>query len=101
MTAKHFTQSPPHPPKQPLYLSPDVLQACFDIDKNGIDSANQDSLIKLEFLAVCLTTEVINFGQRYPAIHPAGLLLQVDVLLPVSEPTNVSQWIKPNNGEGQ
>ncbi len=56
MTTDHSTQSTPHPPKQPLYLSPDELCACDDIDRNGIDKASRDSL------------------------NPVGLLLNVDGL---------------------
>lgn len=101
MTGIYSTQSTPHPPKQPLYLSPDVLRACMDIDTNGIDSASRRSLLTLESLATCLTTEVVNFNQRFPLISPAGLLLRVDVLLPVHEQVNGSELFNISGGEAR
>ena len=41
MTKIYSTQSTPHPPKQPWYLSPDEIRASYDIDKHGIDSESQ------------------------------------------------------------
>lgn len=91
MTKTHSTQSTPHPPKLPLFLSPDELRACYDIDRNGIDLAKRDSLLILEFLATALATEVINFIRTYPQSNPAGLMLNVDILLPVFEKVEDSE----------
>lgn len=95
MTIPEFTQSTPHPPKQPLLLSNDVLRACYDIDRNGVEFASPASLEKFSFLASCLTTEALNFIQAYPHSKPAGLVLNVEVLLPVWEPID-----EPKNFEG-
>ncbi len=96
MTTKYST---PHPPKGPLFLSPEELQACDDIDKNGIDMASRESLEKLAFLATCLATEVINFIKHYPSIKPAGLLLNVDVLHSVWEPVNEPAFNETDDGD--
>ena len=99
MTTAHSTQSTPHPPKQPLYLSPDELEACFDIDKYDIDSASGESLVKLAFPATRLVTEIINLSQRYPYINSAGLVLTVDVLLSVFEPVDAPRLMETNKGD--
>ena len=93
MTTEDSTLSFSDPPKQPLFLSNDVLRACYDIDKNGFELANLASLKKFSFLAICLMTEALNFIQAYPHSKPAGLLLNVEVLLlvwePLDEPKNL------------
>ncbi len=99
MTEKYSTQLPSHPPKQPLFLSPNEIQACYDIDRNGIEKADRDSLMKLEFLVACLTTEVVNFIKRYPHTEPAGLMLAIDVLLPVYEEVDESVFMESDDGE--
>jgi len=90
LTNDYSTQSIPSLPTQPLFLSPDEIRVCYDIDKHGIDMASKASLEKLGFLATRLTTEVINFTKHYPALTPAGLVLNVDVLLPVWEPVGTA-----------
>ncbi len=85
MTNDHSTQSTPHPPKQPFYLSLDELRACEDFVKNNIDGASSASLQTLRSLAYHLLNEVIHFMTSYPAINPAGLMLTVDILLPIEE----------------
>ncbi len=85
MTNDHSTQSTPHPPKRPFYLSPDELRACEDFVKNNIDGASSTSLQTLRGLANHLLNEVIHFMTIYPAINPAGLMLTVDILLPIEE----------------
>lgn len=41
--------------------------------------------MKLAFLVASLTNEITHFIKNYPHTKPAGLLLSVDVLLPVYE----------------
>ncbi len=101
MTITHNTQSTPHPPKQPLFLSPDEIRAYYDIDRNGIDKASSDSRMKLEFLVACLTTETVNFLKTYPHTQPAGLLLTIDVLLPVYEPVDEDELMSSDDDEHQ
>lgn len=57
----------------------------------------EDSLMKLEFLVICLTTEVINFIKRYPHTNPAGLMLNIDVLLTVYEEVDESVFMEPGD----
>lgn len=76
-------------PKAPLYLSSAEIKALTDIDENGIVNAKAESLEKLEFLAACLRAEIDSFTQQYPDIKPAGLSLDINVLLPVWEPVEV------------
>lgn len=63
--------------------------------------ADHTSLEKLAFLATSLANEVINFIKHYPSIKPAGLLLNVDVLLPVWEPINESEFMETDDGDNQ
>ncbi len=92
MTNNHHTQSTPLPPKRPFYLSPDELRACEDFVKNNIDGASSASLQILRGLANHLLNEVIHFMTSYPAIDPAGLMLTVDILLPI-EVVNEDEWL--------
>jgi len=121
MTKIYSTQIVPDPPKQRLFLSPVELNACYDIDKNGIDNANPDSRMKLEFLvasalASCfalpsaslqssLTNEITHFAKTWPHTKPAGLMLSVDVLSPIYEEINGTAIMEiddsDNPGEGQ
>lgn len=88
MTIQHNTQSTPHPPTptQPLFLSPDEVNACHDVDQHGIKGASRESLDKIQFLATCLATEAVNFTLAHPHTPQAGLMLTLRVLLPVYEP---------------
>ena len=83
MANTHSTQPFPKPPKQPLFLSMAEVQALLTIDHLGITRADGDAQDKLEALANCLATEVLNFVRTYPHTPPAGLCLEVTVLLPV------------------
>ena len=95
----YSTQIVPDPPKQPLFLSPVELNAYYDIDKNGIDKASPNSRMKLEFLVACLTNEIIHFIKTYPHTKPAGLLLSVDVLLPIYEEIDGSELIETDDSD--
>ena len=92
MTKHHSTQSTPHPPKQPLFLSQDDIRACFDIERYGFDKANVDSLLKMEFLIACFTNEVSRFIKTHKH-KPAGLLINLDILLPVFDPVDESEFM--------
>ena len=94
MTVKHSTQSTPHPPRQPLFLSQDDIRAYYDIDNHGIKRAGLDSQLRLELLVGCLTTNVTHFIKTYRTIKPAGLLLNVDVLLPVFQEVHESEFLE-------
>lgn len=99
MTISDCTQPFSNPPKQPLFLSHDVLRACYDIDKNGFELASTASLEKFAFLASCLTAETIQFIRAHPHTKPAGMVLNVEVLLPVWERVNDSSLMDSNGDE--
>ena len=45
-------------------------------------------------LQSCVTNEVTHVIKTYPTIKPAGLLLNVDVMLPVYEPADESEFME-------
>ena len=68
----------------------------MEIDHTGVKDASPDSQDKIEGLVACLVSEIINFVRAYPHTEPAGLFLDISVLLPVwmKKDWNVPEWLQ-------
>ena len=62
----------------------------------GVKDASPDSQDKIEGLVACLVSEIINFVRVHPDTPPAGLYLDVSVLLPVwmKKEGDVPEWLQ-------